>query len=1303
MNNQTITLTKVYNPLNRAEQDTIQWQLQPNQTVADLLGSHGNIISKREGHGLAVSINGQLIPVEEYQTTTLLPGQCVTLVPILHGGGGGGKDIIRMVGMVILAIVATIASVYVQGLAVFASKLWASVLGSMVGGVIMIGGSMLLNAAIGQTTNSPALNGYQAANQSNSYSWNPQNTQQQGISIPWHYGTCKITGNIIGVYRETVGSQQYINALISLGNGIISPPTSIKINGQPYENYTGITINTRLGHLNQDVILGFDDTRIEYPQGTKVIYGTPVTYTTIGNDFDGLTITVGFPNGLYYYSNTGAITSVAVNFSIEVKKQGDTDWTHIARQAATTKISDGGYWSAGGWSEVWNEGYFTYDVYGEPIYNPGWYETVWGEGAVGSTDPNEHYEGECSSHNIFGINGWSPATWHWVGEPIRIIDVVVDFVTVTGAQTSSLSFDYASGNLDSGKYDIRITRLTADYTDTQHGDDFYLLAVSEILNNDFTYPGTALIGLRVLGTDQLSGSFSFECRTAGKLCRVYDGTDWTVVATSNPAWVCFDILTQPVFDNDLNVLEYAAYNPTDLDITRWLEWAEYCDNPVPDGKGGTEPRLTYNGSFDSKQSMWDAALNVAKIGRATPYWRGTTLTLSIDKPSDPATLISVGNIGLDSFEETFLSMENRAGSIEADFLNLEKDLDRDKFTVINPDAPAEWGSASLPLQGVIKPSEIWRHCRYYLATTQQLTCIVSVQMDIDAIAFTIGDVINVQHDVPMWGDGGRIVSATSTSVTIDRSVTIETGKTYSIMVRLLDGTVVERNITNAAGTYTVMNISTPFTSIPDAYDVYACGEVSQSIKPMRVVSIDPAGDLKRKITLTDYNESVYNTDLMLPVIPTQNYSGLKLSTVTGLLLAERMTKSPGGMITVWLDISWQRLAPNSIDKELEVMVNGISAGILPIDATGISVQVPDGATTTVYVRTVGWAGNKQNLTLAATASKFVIGKTAKPADVTGLVATTTTSGALRLDWNPNTEIDIDYYQVVVSTSSEWTQSMDAIRAYASSITIPAAKDGTYLVKAVDTSGNMSENAASVDVVMPTNSLYHLQQSLVEETAFTGTKTGCLVSGGTLNLDIASLWDGVSSVGYYESATVIDLGSIQTARCLCSLDFTCVDNQTGLDSILSLDAITSLDLIGVVGTAEGCEVEPQIALSQDGTTFGAWQRFSIGDYVGRKFKFRLKMTSYVQTVYTKISALHFDLYLQYRNQIMPNVSLNASPATSVAFTPVFIGVPMVRATVQNATSGDTVKITNITASQFDIQVLNGGIGVARIVDIEAIAY
>lgn len=1284
----TLTLTKVYNPLNRADKDIIQWQFNKGAKLADLINSQGCFFNKPDSCKAVVSINGTIIPEKLYNEIELVENQHITMVPVLHGGGDS-KSIFRMIGMVILTIVASIVSYGVVGGMVMGGYLSSSIgiyaTYGIVFASIMVAGSMALNAMLPTAgAQMPALNGFGSSSQSNSYSWSPQTTQQQGLPIPVAYGDCKLTGNAIGVFRETIGNKSYLNVLLAISKGPLYNITNIQLNLQDISNYNGVDVYTRLGYLNQDVIPNFGDTVTEYPQGTKVSYGTPVLYTTIGSDFDALSVEVACPNGLYYYNDNGTISDHSVTYSVEISPAGAGTWTSITNSAASiANVDYNGRWSAGKW--VWSGG-------------PGiWGHFVWQEISAGTTYIEDHIDGEIYSTGV---------TWRWMTAAApTILGGIVPNVTMKAAQRSIVSHTWRADNLTSGKYDVRITRVTADETDVRYSDDFYLIAVREIVLDDFIYPETALVGLRALATDQLSGSFSFSCRTLGKMCRIYDGVTWTVGSTSNPAWIVFDILTQPVFDEtDWSVIGYESHYPSSIDIDRFLEWAEYCDDLVPDGSGGIEPRLTYNGVFDSTMSMWDAALSVAKIGRGAPYWRGTVITVAIDKPSDPVALVSVGNIEEDSFEEVFLSMENRAGSIEVDFLNIEKNLERDKMTIYNPDAPAEWGTTSLPLQGVIKPSEVWRHCRYYLATTQLLTRVVGISMDIDAIAFTIGDVINVQHDVPQWGQaGGRIVSATNTTVTLDKSIVVESGKSYSVMIRLIDGTVVTRNITNAVGSHTVLNVSVPFSTVPQAYDVFGFGEVNLVVKPMRVTSIDPKGDLKRSITLTDYNESIYNSDMLEPVIPTQNYSQLKLSKISGLELTERMVKSIGGRITTYMDIKWNLLVPNSVDKYIEVLRNNQIVESLDIGATGSSIEVKDGENVTIHVRTVGWIGNKQDLTLAASKTVYVIGKTARPADVTGLVATTTASGALRLDWDKSNEVDIDYYQVAVSTSSEWTRSIDATKSYSSTITIPAAKDGTYMVKAVDTGGRMSENAASVDVVMPTNGLYHLQQSIVEETAFSGTKTGCTVSGGTLNLDIATLWDGTSSVGYYESATVIDLGSVQTARCLCSLDFTCVDNQTGINSILSLDAITSLDLIGVVGTAEGCEIEPQIALSQDGTIFGPWQRFSIGDYVGRKFKFRVKMTSHVETVYTKISALHFDLYLQYRNQVMPNVSLAASPATSVAFTPVFIGTPMVRATVQNATSGDTVKISNITTSNFEIQVLNAGVGVARTVDIEAIGY
>lgn len=142
-----ITLTRIYNPMDHSDKDHIQWSFRPGDTVANVLDNTGAIISDRETVKFAVSLNGVQVPADQYDSTYLMPGHQLVVVPYLHGGGDG-KDIFRMIGMVILAVVASIASIYVQGLAVFAGKLWAGVLSTMVGGAVMLGGSYLINAQL---------------------------------------------------------------------------------------------------------------------------------------------------------------------------------------------------------------------------------------------------------------------------------------------------------------------------------------------------------------------------------------------------------------------------------------------------------------------------------------------------------------------------------------------------------------------------------------------------------------------------------------------------------------------------------------------------------------------------------------------------------------------------------------------------------------------------------------------------------------------------------------------------------------------------------------------------------------------------------------------------------------------------------------------------------------------------------------------------------------------------------------------------------------------------------------------------
>ena len=161
----------------------------------------------------------------------------------------------------------------------------------------------------------------------------------------------------------------------------------------------------------------------------------------------------------------------------------------------------------------------------------------------------------------------------------------------------------------------------------------YLTAIREVYYDDFEYPSQVLVAVKALATDQLSGSIKFSCMAEGAMVRIYDTVSetWSVNVTDNPAWIVYDMLTKPIFDNALNVLEYEGFNPSRLILQDFIDLAAYCDELVPDGKGGTEKRCTFNGIFDATQSTWAAVLSVLQLARSVPVWHGINIGIVIDK------------------------------------------------------------------------------------------------------------------------------------------------------------------------------------------------------------------------------------------------------------------------------------------------------------------------------------------------------------------------------------------------------------------------------------------------------------------------------------------------------------------------------------------------------------------------------------------------------------------------------------------------------------------------------------------------
>ena len=1013
----TLQIIKIKNPFNKLDRD-ISFAEYKNETLLDIRRSHFP-----QDIAVVVSVNGSIIPKEKWPLFYPCKGDFISLVPAV------ASDVLKIIAGVILIVIGIVYPI----IGTYSIPLG---IGLLLGGVI---------GMLSPKPKTPAMPSPQDYESSQTYRWNPQTVQQQGIAIPKAYGTNKLYGNIIAANLENNGGKYHLNALLCLGVGPYKRLYDFKINDQPAENFQGVAIQTRLGNMEQSVISNFNSTKAEFQTSVKVVKNTPYTYITNNAGFDGLEVELTFPQGLYYANDMGGLDTYSVNVRIELKKQGDANWQILTNQVLTTQqIIIAARWSLGSWMQ---------DESGQ---------TYWYEAQAGTSGPYDHYEGE------FSIQEYSSWRWRWIKPITQTVEETVDYITVTGAQNSAVRRTFIIDNLAHSKYEIRVTNLSDDQTSSRYADDMYLTAVREIYYDDFEYPRHVLASVNALATDQLSGSLRFSCIAECARVRIWNGSAWSVDMSDNPAWIFLDIMSQPVFDNNFNVLRYDGYDISYFNLNKLNEWADFCDTLVPDGANGQEKRITFNGVFDAGTSVWEAAMQVCRVGRAVPMWTGTILTLFIDKAEEPSQMFTVGNIGVDSFEEVFLPQSGRAMEIEIDYVNAAKDYARDICSVINPNIDSDIDKVNLNLFGITKNSMAWRAGKYYLAYNEFLTRAVSFTAHVDAIASSVGNVVLVQHDVPQWGFGGRLVSAAANTATIDREVTIEAGKTYAILIRLSDDSRVQKTVIDGPGTYTILTLSSAFATIPAQYDIYSFGESTLITKPFRITDIQPSQDMNFKISAIEYNASIYNSDLEQPALPTLNYSSLEAyPAVTDIALDELLIKGKDGKITDTINVSFS-IPASSVFSYAEIWHNTgggwLYAGISYNGICAIQ-NVENNKTYQVAIVTVNTAGAKQSIQNAPKASIYTLGKLDLPSNVTNFTAK---QNGQFIDFNWMHIPDADLWGYEIRMGTNWEAARIIINKVSSNqFSWQAELNGTYrfLIKAIDESKLYSKDAASVDITL----------------------------------------------------------------------------------------------------------------------------------------------------------------------------------------------------------------------------------------------
>ncbi len=1256
-----------------------------------------------------VMLNTHLIPEDKLHATYPMPGDMVMLVPV------PGDDVATFVGIAIAIVAVAISagalswaapSIFSAG--VFGAGMAGSIATSMA--VSILGG--LAVSALAKSPDLPTMDVHGGFDTTQTYSWNPQTIQQQGAAIPRVFGTHKLYGNVVASHIENINDKQYLNVLVCLGLGPVNRLYDFKINDQPTENLQGVEIYTRYGHLDQDPIPNFNDTKSEYPLSVKVTKDNPYTYVTIGSDFNGLEVDITFPYGLYYANNAGGLDAISVDLRIEIKKQGDADWTVITQKevAWTEQVPvESGHWSLGYWQ--WN---------GE------WGDRTWVEVQNGGDNPYSYYEGQ----NIYNYDYNLTARCRWIQETVYYTvnrENIVDYATVSGAQNSTIRRTYKTEmNLSPGKYEIRVSNLSVDQTSSRYADDMYLSAVREVYADDFEYPRMVLVGIKALATDQLSGSLRFSCMCEGAIVDTdYGLSSRQRTFTNDPAWVGFDVVTQPLLDNQYNVIRYDKMLPSEIDIVKIRELASRNNEMVPDGKGGTEHRHEFDGVFDAGMSLWETSLRIFKSCRAIPFWQGVMLTLAINKPRSPKHMITMGSTVKSSFKERWSSAKERPRELKIDFTNKENGYQRDSLQVLHTQMDSYRTPLNLDMVGVVRPSQVWRDGFFMLTGNKELTNFVTITAPVQMIEGTIGDVVEISHDIPQWGYSGRLedIGLDNSHIRLDRDVEMEQGYTYVIRIKLKSDNIIQRTVLGVTDGRLV-EVTVPFEagSLPEKYCEYAFGKQNIVTKPFSILSIKPSMDLNFTLLCLEYNETVYNVDSGQDVLPTPNYSALSTTPeVSNLRVTEELKRS-GNAILSKLVFSWDSKncakffvgvsgnVPYQADENTTMtMFRDLEYNMEYIDNTYIFYG-QHGITYFFNVRGYGYDGTQtRHMVLKYTANIQKL----PPADITGLKYTLT-DRVLHLQWDECSDVDLHHYRIVVG---EPAVPKDAIETTANSISLPVS-NGQYKfnVYAVDFLGNKSVNPATVTVdIEGTYTENYLIQDFVDLSLGTYEGTICYTTsdqlrrpsahGSPINLPVGSArdCDTQNYINAFENQLVSDMNYL--VNWFSTMDFAepgtftsaVIDLGKIYEGYLSYDGTRNYnvydeasDINGAVSEFEGIYISDfdrevgviriRAFVSQDSLS---WKEVYGGFVKARYLQFKV----YFDTRNPSVEHLLTDLWYQLD---VPDISDGGKQSITnsgkITFNKTFNAVKAVSVA---AVGGGQVDVTSYDETGINVTIVGGG--------------
>ncbi len=820
-----INLLIVKNPITR-ETEKKQAPYIPGHTAFDYIYPH---LMTPENE-LEIFYGGKALTNQEKRSLIVRPDDYIIAMPKVAGGGDDGKSILLTVASIGLMMVSGFAGNLATGLST----------GQTAAAVAKVGGMAAWNfwgyaAALGvQAAGGYVLNYYAKKNLpeteqgSPTYGWDSvRPLTGQGQPIPVVFGTVQAAGQVIAQHVISDGTKQYLNLLIQcaegpcdyIGNGEDANCIgidNIKINDNPLENYTGITVYKRAGLNDQSVIPNFEDTRVEQAINIELENDSEWhTFTTTNDTGSGLEVTFMMP-GLYYVNSKGNRYANTIRIQMEYKLSAETQWNKYQGRERiwARRVNDSEYGYAayvnGDYRDLFYVGRQVWLVQNGQLYSA----TVQDHKLVyTSVSANEEQAETRIKFNTSSLSNLSE------------IEYIVDYADIEGKYLSQFSQSYRINAGSIGQYDVRCRCIYKYQSSDADAHRIYWSKLSHIIWDDFIHPNKTLLSIQALANDQISGSanVTFELTRSKVWVWIPNDPDlqplgagsYQELPANNPAWACYWLYHRVYrfWNINTNSWEYIVRGaPANrMKYTDFKAWADFC----------TERGIEVNVYFDTIQRIREAVQIFEDLGRGRVIPEGTRIGCMFDGPAEKdlngdyvySQVFNVANIGLDSFSEQWVDVTERATAIECTFWN--KDNDHKKEPMLVPADGLTEGTATgnvtqLTIQASVPREVAWKYCKYRLRLNNYINNTVNITTSVNAIVSKLGQVIGVQHDVPQWGYGGRIKSATVNQITLDKPVVMEAGKTYSVLFWLNNDEKIEKLVVAEPGETSVLTIVEPF-------------------------------------------------------------------------------------------------------------------------------------------------------------------------------------------------------------------------------------------------------------------------------------------------------------------------------------------------------------------------------------------------------------------------------------------------------------------------------------------------------------